>query len=47
MWTVHENRLAGYNKEVECQYLTNMLDAVKAAAIQEEVVSIVVVRVGD
>jgi len=46
MWTVREWN--GRDKaEVECQYLTNMLDAVKAAAIKEDIVSITVVKVED
>lgn len=40
MWTVIENPGDQTVKEVACQYLTDMLEAVKAAAVKPDVVFI-------
>ena len=48
MWTVQTDRPRDRRGTgVECQYLTDMLDAVKAAASQPGVTTIVIEKVKD
>lgn len=47
MWIVTSERKDGSEVRVSCQYLTNMLDAVKEAGIKQDVVSIYVERKED
>lgn len=47
MWRVTGERKDGSEVRVSCQYLTNMLDAVKEAGTKEDIVSIYVERKED
>jgi|TARA_R110002050_G_scaffold177702_2_gene310779 hypothetical protein len=47
MWRVISKRKDGSEVRVSCQYLTNMLDAVKDAGTKEDIVSINVEREED